>query len=108
LLLVEERLPEVPPPYPTKRVAPIYPPEAQAAGIQGQVLVEAVIGVNGKVTDAHVVQSIRLPDQTAIDAVKQLDEAALDAVKQWEYAPTLVNGAAVSVIMTVTVNFSLK
>jgi len=37
-----------------------------------------------------------------------LDAAALDAVRKWEYAQTLLNGVAVPVIMTVTVNFALK
>src|SRR6185295_17803118 len=36
-----------------------------------------------------------------------LDQAALDAVKQWVYEPTLINGKAVPVVMTVTVNFVL-
>ena len=31
-------------------------------------------------------------------------EAAIDAVAQWEYTPTLVNGVAVPVIMTVPVS----
>jgi outer membrane biosynthesis protein TonB len=36
-----------------------------------------------------------------------LDQAAIDAVKQWVYAPTLLNGDRVPVIVTVTVNFAL-
>ena len=36
-----------------------------------------------------------------------LDQAAVDAVKQWQFQPTLLNGMAVPVIMTVTVNFLL-
>jgi outer membrane biosynthesis protein TonB len=36
-----------------------------------------------------------------------LDKAAIDAVRQWEYAPTVVNGVAVPVVMTVTLNFTL-
>jgi protein TonB len=35
-----------------------------------------------------------------------LDQAALDAVRQWEYTPTLLNGVPVSVLVTVTVNFT--
>ena len=31
-----------------------------------------------------------------------------DAVLQWKFTPTLLNGVAVPVIMTVTVNFSLQ
>jgi hypothetical protein len=37
-----------------------------------------------------------------------LDQAALDAVRQWQFQPTLLNGAPVSVIMTVTVQFTLS
>jgi protein TonB len=83
-------------PAQTKRVNPPYPPEAQAAGVQGVVIMEATIGVDGKVTDVRVLRSIAL-----------LDQAALDAVRQWEYAPTVVNGVTVPVVMTVTVNFTL-
>ena len=37
-----------------------------------------------------------------------LDEAALKAVREWRYDPTMVDGKAVPVKMTVTVNFSLR
>ncbi|MEO8522728.1 MAG: energy transducer TonB [Acidobacteriota bacterium] len=33
--------------------------------------------------------------------------AAVDAVRQWRFSPTLLNGAPVDVVMTVTVSFSL-
>ena len=76
---------------------PVYPAEAQAAGIKGAVLAEVVINPAGDVTDAKILRSIPL-----------LDDAALQAVRHWHFAPTLVNGQAVPVRMTVTVNFSLK
>jgi protein TonB len=37
-----------------------------------------------------------------------LDQPALDAVKQWQFAPTVLDGVPVPVIMTVTVNFTLQ
>jgi protein TonB len=37
-----------------------------------------------------------------------LAPAALDAVKQWRYRPYMVNGSAVEVETTVTVNFTLS
>jgi TonB family protein len=80
-----------------KDVRPQYPAEAQAAGIQGVVIIEATIDRAGRVSDAKVLRSIPV-----------LDEAALDAVRQWEFVPTLLNGAPVPVIMTVTVNFSMQ
>jgi protein TonB len=75
-------------------VRPVYPAEAQAARVSGLVIVEARIGADGAVEDARILRSIPL-----------LDQAALDAVMQWRFTPTLLNGQAVPVIMTVTVNF---
>ena len=85
------------PPVKTKDVRPIYPDVAAAAEIQGVVILEATIGADGKVVQAAVLRSSPL-----------LDAAAVDAVRQWEYAPTLVDGAAVPLIFTVTVNFTLQ
>ena len=85
------------PPTKTKDVAPIYPVEAQNARVQGIVILEAVIGPDGRVAAAKVLRSVPL-----------LDQAALDAVRQWEFTPTLLNGAPVPVIMTVTVQFTLS
>jgi TonB family protein len=78
------------------KVQPVYPPIALSARVQGIVILEATVGVDGRVTDAQVLRSIPL-----------LDQAAMDAVRQWVYTPTLLNGAPVPVIMTVTVTFNL-
>lgn len=110
----KEALPEPPPPPPAQPtkvraggdirrpekihdIAPVYPPVAQAARIEGVVIIEATIGVDGRVQDAHVLRSAPL-----------LDEAALAAVRQWIYTPTRLNGLPVSVVMTVTVRFQLQ
>jgi TonB family protein len=37
-----------------------------------------------------------------------LDQAAIEAVKGWQFTPTLRDGIAVPVVMTVTVNFTLQ
>jgi periplasmic protein TonB len=84
-------------PTKVRDVAPIYPTIARAAGVEGMVIIEAVIAVDGTVRDARVLRSVTL-----------LDGAALDAVKQWRYAPTRLNGVAVPVIVTVTVHFRLQ
>ena len=78
-------------------VKPAYPPEAQASRVQGVVILEILIDVNGGVQDARVLRSIPL-----------LDEPALDAVRQWRFVPTLLNGVPQAVVMTVTVNFMLQ
>jgi periplasmic protein TonB len=84
------------PPTKTKHVSPDYPALAQSAKIQGVVIIEALIGANGKVTNARLLRSIPL-----------LDQAALDAVMQWEFTPTRLNGEPVPVLMTMTVQFTL-
>jgi len=84
-------------PVKTKHVAPVYPPIAQSANVQGVVILEALLGPDGKVQDARILRSIPL-----------LDQAALDAVKQWEFTPTLLNGSPVPVIMTATMQFTLQ
>ncbi|MCC7033508.1 MAG: energy transducer TonB [Acidobacteria bacterium] len=85
------------PPTKVRDVPPVYPAIAQAARVQGIVILEATIGVDGVVQSARVLRSIPL-----------LDDAALAAVRQWRYTPTLLNGTPVPVVMTVTVNFQLR
>jgi TonB family protein len=85
------------PPTRTKYVMPEYPKIASATWIQGIVIIEAVIGIDGRVEQTRVLRSHPL-----------LEQAALTAVKAWEYTPTLLNGRPTPVIMTVTVHFSLK
>jgi protein TonB len=41
-------------------------------------------------------------------SIPLLDHAALDAVQQWEFEPTLLNGAPIAVVMTVTVQFTAQ
>ena len=87
---------DIKPPVKLRDVRPAYPPIAQAANVTGVVIMEVRIGTDGSVDEAHVIRSIPL-----------LDQAALDAVKQWKFVPTMMNGQAVPVIMTVTVNFAM-
>jgi periplasmic protein TonB len=110
--LVGHDLPAPPMPVPTKdpipvggnirpptRVvyaAPVYPQLALAARKEGTVILQAVIDETGHVREVKVLRSVQL-----------LDDAALQAVANWKFTPTLLNGKAVPVVMTVTVAFSL-
>jgi periplasmic protein TonB len=85
------------PPRKVFHVAPVYPDIARAAGITGVVILEAVIGEDGRVRDVRVLRSVPL-----------LDQAAADAVRRWVFTPTLLNGQPVPVVMTVTVGFALR
>jgi TonB family protein len=79
-------------------VRPVYPVSMRAAGREGVVPLEAMIGVDGKVTSVRVTTAQVHPDFAI---------AAADAVRQWRFSPTLLNGKPVEVVMTVTVEFKL-
>jgi TonB family protein len=85
----------VPPPGSARKifdVRPVWPDEAQRARVQGIVIVEFTVGVDGAVSDARILRGIPL-----------LDQAALDCVRQWRYEPAIRNGQAIPVRMTAAV-----
>jgi protein TonB len=65
--------------------------------VQGVVILEAVINERGTIERVKVLKSVSL-----------LDAAAIAAVKEWRYTPTLLNGVPISVLMTITMNFTLQ
>ena len=79
-----------------KKVQPQYPALARQARIQGAVVLQASIGKDGNV------QNLR-----AVSGHPMLTPAAIEAVKQWKYRPYFLNGEAVEVDTTITVNFTL-
>ena len=79
-----------------KDVKPVYPVMAMSARVGGNVLIEATIGVDGRVHNARVLKSIAT-----------LDQAALDAVRLWEFEPSRINGEPVAVMMVIVVTFAL-
>jgi periplasmic protein TonB len=85
------------PPRTIKDVKPTYPALAQRARVNGAVLIEGIIGVDGRVQCTRVMKS-----------VPQLDQAALDAVGQWESSPTIMAGTPVPTQLTMSVNFTLQ
>ena len=86
---------EIREPRKTVDVKPVYPEDANAAGVEGDVYIEAVITREGTIAGARVVQGVPL-----------LNQAALAAVRQWRYTPTLLNGQPTEAFMTVKVSFS--
>lgn len=76
---------------------PAYPESARANGVEGVVLIRTAILTDGSTAEPMVLNS---PDP-------ELAKAALDAVRQWRYQPTLLNGAPVEAVTTITVSFRL-
>lgn len=77
-------------------IEPVYPQEARAAGIQGDVVFEATIGKTGDIENVRT-----------ISGDSSLRDAALDALKQWKYEPYRFNSEPVEVKATITFKFRL-
>jgi TonB family protein len=77
---------------------PQYPAELLKLGIQGTVVMRAVISTTGDLLNVEAVNS---------DVDARLVTTALDAVRVWKYQPTLLNGEPVEVVTTITVDFQL-
>jgi TonB family protein len=88
---------DVPWPKRTRSITPVYPPAAAAVGQRGIVIVQILVGPDGKVAAAEVVRS-----------VPPFDAPALAAVRQWEYEVTRVNGQPVPVQLTIPITFALR
>jgi TonB family protein len=106
-----DEAPSVPPPTPRRirvggmvqaaklmnHVVPVYPTSAEKRGIEGTVILRAVIGTSG--------QMLSLSPYNDVDP--DLIGAAMEAVGQWRYQPTLLNGVPVEVVTTISVVFRL-
>ena len=77
-------------------IRPVYPAIAKAAGVQGTVVLEAVISKTGRIESLHVVSGHPM-----------LRNAAVEAVQAARYRPYKLNDEAVDVQTTITVVFQL-
>ena len=86
-----EELPEA-----IEKVPPSYPDEARRKNVQGTVMMQALVGVDGVVKDVKVIRSI-----------PELDEAASAAVRRWRFKPGTKNGVPVALWVAIPVKFSI-
>jgi len=77
-------------------IRPVYPAIARAAGIQGTVVVEAVI------SQAGAIESLRV-----VSGPEMLRGAAVEAIRAARYRPYRLNGSPTAVETTITVNFTM-
>jgi TonB family protein len=78
-------------------VPPVYPAMAKNQHVSGNVLIDALIDANGRVTTMKIVSGPAL-----------LHQAAMDALKQWKYQPATLDGKATAMHLTVTIQFRLQ
>lgn len=87
------------PPRVTHRVMPEYPESARLRGIEGQVLIEAVIARDGSVE----------PGVKVVQSIPALDDAAVEAFKKWRFSPARdAQGRPLRVILQAPVRFVLR
>jgi len=77
-------------------IRPVYPAIARAAHVEGAVVVEAVISRGGTIESLHV-----------LSGPVMLQNAAMEAIRAARYRPYRLNGEAVEVQTTITVNFRM-
>jgi protein TonB len=77
-----------------QKVDPEYPEAAKSGKQLGSVVLQVLIGRDGTVQDAKFLQGSLV-----------FAKAAIDAVKQWHFKPYSLNGRAVSVQSSITLNF---
>jgi protein TonB len=77
---------------------PRYTEVARRAGVQGTVVVDAVIDEHGRVQNVQVLKALPMG----------LDQAAVDAVRTWTFKPATLANRPVKVFYTLTVNFTLQ
>jgi protein TonB len=84
------------PPRLLKRTQPVYPQEAFIKKIEGTVMLEILIGIDGRVGRARVLRSI-----------PQLDQAAILTVRQWIFSPAVKGGRPVPTTANAPVSFRI-
>jgi TonB family protein len=75
---------------------PVCPKDAKKKHITGQVVLQAIIGTDGKIQQL-----------VALTGPEELRDSALDAVQRWTYLPYEVSGRPVEVDTTITVSYNM-
>lgn len=87
------------PPQPKKQVDPEYPDLARKGQVEGKVLVEVIIGFDGKVESAKVLQA---------EPEGFFEDAALEAAKKWTFTPAEQRDKPVRVRYQIPFRFQLR
>jgi len=96
---VVKKAPEIDPKF-KRRFQPEYPPTSRRLGEEGSVVLQVLVGPDGKVQDAKV--------QTSSGKAR-LDEAALKhALRAWRFTPGTEDGKPVTTWHSVKVTFKIE
>jgi protein TonB len=67
-------------------------------GVEGQVLLQAVVATDGSVGDARVIRGLH----------RDLDAEAVNAMRRWRFEPGTLNGQPAPVLVTIELTFTLR
>jgi TonB family protein len=87
------------PPKTVTRVEPKYPSASLRDAVQAAVVIECIIGTDGRVHVPHMTGDIPAPF---------IAYAALDALRQWRFTPATADGKPISVQFHITMNFKVR
>ena len=87
------------PPRVTRKAPPIYPFGAKRKGINGQVMIRCLVGIDGKPSKLKIIQSV--PKGV-------FDDAGLSAVQKWRFKPGILGGESVPTWVRIPFKFSLN
>ena len=82
-----------------RRVAPIYPATSRRRSEEGDVVLDVLVGADGRVTQITVAGS---------SDFERLDKAAVAAVQQWRFVPGRVAGEPQAMRLRVPIRFQLR
>lgn len=87
------------PPVPVSRVLPEYPSAARSRGLEGEVVLRAIVDRRGAVE----------PNVVVVESIPLLDQAAIEALRQWRFQPGRdAYDRPVRVIIEVPLRFQLR
>ncbi|MEO0190684.1 MAG: energy transducer TonB, partial [candidate division WOR-3 bacterium] len=86
-------------PQPISMPAPIYPPLAAKAGIEGKVVVKMLVDIDGSVIAVEIIKS---------SGNQMLDQSAVEAAKQSKFTPAKQRDKLVRVWVVRQIEFKLK
>ena len=88
---------QIQPPKLVSSTSAVYPAQARAAHIQGDVVVDALVDPTGNVSTVQVISGPAI-----------LQQAAMDAVRTWKYQPARLNGKPIEIHTRVSLSFHLQ
>lgn len=85
-------------PQALRPIQPHYTETARRVGIEGTVILEAIIDEKGNATNVRILRGLPMG----------LDRAAVEAIQQTPFKPAMMGNRPVKVYFTLTVNFTIQ